>query len=101
LNSPFLPPYLHRFLPPLCYKNKVLQAFITSTVRATCCVVLAISNTSSIFQLYGHNILNTYILLPLTSCMFGRLLHHLQGEYRITCSKTICFFIMLLHRLCI
>ena len=53
------------------------------------------SNTLSLhsslkFQLNAHNVVNIY-LSPVTSYMFQCLLHHLQGDNCVACSKTVCF----------
>ena len=52
--------------------------------------------TSLIFQVIAHYIMEyLYIFLPYLSYMFRCVLHHPQGELRITCSNYLIFIMLL------
>jgi hypothetical protein len=59
-----------------------------------------VRNFFLLFQLNAHNMLNTYIFIAYYLLHVSGFLHHLQGDDCVICSKTICFFAMLLHWLC-
>jgi hypothetical protein len=44
-----------------------------------------------LFQINAHNMLKYIYLSPITSYIFRRLLHLLQEDHCVTCSKTTCF----------
>jgi len=56
---------------------------------STLCILAV--NHFFLFQLYAHNMFNTYVYHLLTSYMFQCLLHHLQGDYYVICSRTVCY----------
>jgi hypothetical protein len=80
MNSPFIPPYPHKFLPPLCYKNNVFLSI--SYFYCSCYMLCSFSYVNHFFNIPTKCTLYIkYIyLLPNTSCVFRRLLHHPSGR---------------------
>jgi hypothetical protein len=94
INSRLVPPIIQSRISilPICHLRTwsltVREGYSILKLSTTC--ILA-ANHFFLFQLNAHNMLNTYIYHQLPSkCLC--LLHHLQGDHCITCSKTMCFW---------